>query len=126
MSTWKKFPFAWIEVVVHRVVADPSMAFPGVPVGEAVATHPVRDSAVSPDARCSIVAPEEAGPVSGRDACRHAPAAANTIDRAMPDFRWVAILGASASFFSPGNASPGTDQRPAVSYFRRFGHSRPT
>ncbi|HXU00883.1 MAG TPA: hypothetical protein VN903_07820 [Polyangia bacterium] len=84
MSTWKKFPFAWIDVVVHRVVVFPSIAFPGVPAGDAVATHPVRGSAVNADVRCSTFPPAGSavtGSVSVRGDCRHALAASKTIDR---------------------------------------------
>jgi len=84
-------------------VAEPSIAFAGVPVGDALATHPVRDSAVSPDRRCSTLpsaGPAVTGPLSVRDACRHAPAVANMIDREIQHRRPFTITG------PPGLRSP--------------------
>jgi hypothetical protein len=74
MSTWNHWFAAWFEVVVHRVVALPSMAFPGLAPVEALAVQPDRDNAVRAAVRCSIFAPSaavdpDAG--SGRDAWRH-------------------------------------------------------
>jgi hypothetical protein len=57
MSTWNHCPLACAALPRQRVIALPSIALPTgepLPVADALATQPVRDSADSAESRCSI------------------------------------------------------------------------